>query len=899
MGKILLRWARVALVGTLLGALAGCGGGSSSAVAPVGTGPSDTSVGTAKTLAVDSFSPSIAVAGTTVTVNGSALDTVTTVSIGPVTTAFTIESPSRLRFDVPPTATTGRIVVANGGATAQSGSDLQIGSAVAVASVTPTTVLPPARISVTGSRLDLVRQALLGGAPLLIATQTASALALDVPAGAATAELTLVDAAGVSTRTPYVVTVASPMTVTSLSPASVSRGAPLTIGGTHLDRATAVQFSGGATAAVASRSGSTSITVTVPDTATGGPVTVLGNLDDSVVSSVALTVLVPIVVDGSAIYTLASVPASLTIPGSGLMSVSGVTVGTISATITAKSDTALTVTVPSGISCGPITLSSPTQPAVAAGSIVVGSGCSARAAGLEFAQVLSQAASDTYQRLVPGKTTLVRAYVVSEAAGTPAPTVRLTGFDGTAALGSITMAGPDTLPQLASGAAPPDSLRYDQAMTFNAIVPTSWVRAGLRVRVDVGSHDSIEAAPQVGSPTRIDLVLVPLVSGAQVPTLPSAAAVTDELVRRLTLPREAISLSVRQPYTLSSTSDGVDSSSEWSAALSELENLRRREAPGRHYYGFVRPMVSSGIAGIGYVNSVGSTSPSLAALGWDASRSSWAKTFIHELGHNFSRQHAPCGSVSSTDPNYPYNGGVLSPTPLYESIIDDIVSPANQYDVMGYCNGVWFSDYNLRQVQRFMEAQPQPAGGAAGSSQDADRDLIVVAGRIDAEGVRLEPLQRLRGRVSAPPARSDYRLRLHLQSGAQFEVPLDAVEVDHVDEKHFVSLLPAPGALAGIEVLHQGMALPVRAGHTLRPAPTAGPSVQWREVGDTLQLRWNSDVYETASVTHVAATGERTVLALQLRGGSASVGLAQVPGGGEFELSLSSGLDAQLLVLKR
>lgn len=895
------RWLRFGFALSSLAALVACGSGQST-----DEGDSDlarTGTATVARPVVNNFSPSSAAVGDTVTVNGSSFSAVTSVKVGAASASFVIDNGRRLRLVVPPGATTARIEVATASATALSKTNLTVKSTLAVTSVTPTTVLAPARLTVSGSSLDRIQQARLGATALAIAAQSPTSLSLDVPVGAPSAYLTLIDSGGTATQTAFMITVRNPMTIGGFSPASVARGASLSITGTNLDRATSVRFTGEAGAAIASRSGSTSITVTVPNTASSGPLTVVGNMNDSVVSAASVTVLVPIQVDPAAVYPLATVPASLTIPGSGLAAVTGVTVGTTAATITAKTDAALTFTVPAGVQCGPITLTSATQSPVAAGSVVVGAGCAARSAGIEFAQVLSQTTGDSFQRLVPGKTTLVRAYIVSDAAATAAPTVRLTAYNGASTLGTLTMSGPALLPQLAAGSPLPDSLRYDETKTFNVSLPTAWVAAGLRVRVDFGAGSGVEATPLVGTSTRINLVLVPLVSGPHSPTMPNTAQVVDELARRLTLPRESISVSVRAPFTVSSTADGIDTSTEWSNVLSELETLRRREAPSKHYYGFIKPVVSSGIAGIGYVNSVGATSPYLSALGWDASRSSWAKTFIHELGHNFSRRHAPCGGVASPDPAYPYAGGALSATPLYESLANDIQSPLNQYDIMGYCNGVWFSDYNLREVQRFMETQPQAAAAGAGTGFD-DAEMIVVAGRIDAEGVSFEPVQRKRGAASPAAVGSDYRMRLRLQSGATVELPVDAVEVDHVDEKHFYAAFPSPGPLARVDVLRRGVALPLRADNRMRAqaaaaASTDGPSVHWRESGGMLDLGWNSESYDSASLVHVDATGQRTVLALNLRGGAARISTANLPRGGEFELSVSSGLDAQLLVLKR
>jgi hypothetical protein len=591
--------------------------------------------------------------------------------------------------------------------------------------------------------------------------------------------------------------------------------------------------------------------------------------------------------------------------------VTAVTVGSTAGTITSQTDTQIVFTAPAGVNCGPITLIATVQPAVPAGSLVVGAGCTLRTAGVEFAQVLSQAAGDPYQRIVPGKELLVRLYLVAETTGNIAPTVQLTGSVGGATVGALTMSGPATVPVLAAGAALPDSLRYDEARTYNASLPATWVAAGLSVRIVIdpeqrfGTPLSLNATPAVGTATNIDLVLVPLVSGSNAPQMPDPALALDELVRRMPTPRERIAVSVRAPYTLTSSSDGVDTSTEWSSALSELEQLRRREAPGKHYFGMVRPMVSAGTAGIGYVNRVGSSSPSLSALGWDASRGSWRRTMTHELGHNFSREHAPCGSPASPDPNYPYPGGALSPTPLFESLLDDIQSPANLSDVMGYCSGAWFSDYNFREVQRFLEARPQPALAAVQASAATGGELLVVSGRLTSAGVSFDPVHRSRGEAPAAGVGA-YRLRVRAVDGAVFEIPFDPVEVDHAEppEQHFFAVLPAPGALAALDVVRAGVVLPHRAdSRAVVPARAAAarpaaPAIQWSESGGRLQLDWDAAVNPHLSVAHVAH-GARTVLAVSLAGGRASVDVASLARGGEFEFSLSDGLNAHLLVVAR
>jgi hypothetical protein len=91
---------------------------------------------------------------------------------------------------------------------------------------------------------------------------------------------------------------------------------------------------------------------------------------------------------------------------------------------------------------------------------------------------------------------------------------------------------------VASGATAPDSVRYNEAQSFNVELPAMWVRSGLSVRVEVdplrqlGAPVVVDATPSVGVNTRMEVVLVPVVSGSFVPTMPTVDAVRDEIMRR-------------------------------------------------------------------------------------------------------------------------------------------------------------------------------------------------------------------------------------------------------------------------------------------------------------------------------------------------------------------------------
>jgi hypothetical protein len=223
---------------------------------------------------------------------------------------------------------------------------------------------------------------------------------------------------------------------------------------------------------------------------------------------------------------------------------------------------------------------------------------------------------------------------------------------------------------------------------------------------------------------------------------------------------------------------------------------------------------------------------------------------------------------------------------------------------MGYCSGAWFSDYNLREVQRFLEARPQPALATVQGGATAAGEIILVAGRIDAQGVSFEPVQRARG-IAPVAATGAYRLRVRAAGGATFEIPFEPVEVDHATpaEQHFFAAMPSPGVLAGLEVTRAGVVVPQRADSRVRAqggtaARPGAPAIQWQERGNRLELAWDDGAARFLSATHVL-NGGRTVLAVNLSGGQAALDLASLPRGGEFEFSLSDGLNAHLFVVAR
>jgi hypothetical protein len=155
-------------------------------------------------------------------------------------------------------------------------------------------------------------------------------------------------------------------TVSGFLPASATVGTSIAISGSNLTGASSVTFNG--VSASFTVSGASSITATVPTTATSGAISVT-TPGGTASSSSSFTVLPSI--SG---FSPASGPigTSVSISGGGLSGTSSVLFnGTAATSITVNSATSVTATVPTGATNGPITVHTPAGTATSTTSFVV------------------------------------------------------------------------------------------------------------------------------------------------------------------------------------------------------------------------------------------------------------------------------------------------------------------------------------------------------------------------------------------------------------------------------------------------------------------------------------------------------------------------------------------------
>lgn len=446
------------------------------------------------------------------------------------------------------------------------------------------------------------------------------------------------------------------------------------------------------------------------------------------------------------------------------------------------------------------------------------------------------------------------------------------------------------------------------ANTYTAVVPANLVTSGLRLTATIPDGAStVTVNPRVGGGVTMELVAVPVQIGTTVGQV--VANSSSYLLARM--PVANINNQTRSPYTSTRVPTMPTTDAEWSTAfsniLSELSDLRLLDNTGKktYYYGFV-PKRSWGLAGLGY-------RPGYAAIGFDMPGSPDAvlDTMLHELGHNHSLPHAPCGGPANPDAAYPYANAALGAGSRfiwgYNSVKKTFIDPrdTSKHDLMSYCAGDTFSDYNYRKIQTYLTpadafVKVAAASGAAAGPQE----LLLISGQVSGGKVDMRPVKTLKGEAQLPDD-GPYTLRLGTSSGV-VEYRFALQELDHDSSTQlFGFTIPNPGTLLSITILKDGVTLLQRGGAVAAQKSVAAnvkaadkSGVQFTEQGRAVTLRWDHASTPYLTVVHVGA--QRSTLAQDLTGGTATVNLpTNLPAGGSFEFILSDGLNSNRVTVAR
>ncbi|MXW18778.1 MAG: hypothetical protein F4Z83_14685 [Gemmatimonadetes bacterium] len=288
----------------------------------------------------------------------------------------------------------------------------------------------------------------------------------------------------------------------------------------------------------------------------------------------------------------------------------------------------------------------------------------------------------------------------------------------------------------------------------NAAIPARVIQPGLELVIEVDPEGTLDeelgVAKRIPETGRLevdvramplfDLTVVPFVwsetQDSSIVDLVEAMAADPEnhkMLRytRALLPVGDLAVSAHEPV-LSSTNNSFK-------LLAQTEAIRAMEGGTGHYMGMM-PEPLTGSFGVAVTPGRSSFSGPVGG------------TVAHELGHNMSLRHAPCGGAAAADPSYPSSDGSIGAWG-YDFDYGNLINPMFQ-DLMSYCGPSWISDYHFSNALRYRLVDE----GAPTRAHSGTQSLLLWGG-VGADSVPfLEPAFVVDAWPELPRAGGEYRL---------------------------------------------------------------------------------------------------------------------------------------------
>ena len=343
----------------------------------------------------------------------------------------------------------------------------------------------------------------------------------------------------------------------------------------------------------------------------------------------------------------------------------------------------------------------------------------------------------------------------------------------------------------------------DLSKSANAAIPGRIVRPGLEMVIEIDPASALD--PGLGVPERIpeegrlavevrelptlDLTVIPFLWSSDpdsgIVGLARGMAADPEghallEATHVLLPVADIDVTAHAPVA-STSNNGID-------LLEQTKAIRVLEGGGGHYMGMMSGEVTgpAGLAGV-----PGRSSFSVPDAG----------IIAHELGHNMSLGHAPCGGAGGPDPSFPDPRAAIGAWG-YDFRRASLV-PAVRKDHMSYCDPAWTSDYHFTNAlgHRLLDEGASATALAAGPL----RSLLLWGGVDTTDTPFLNPAFVADAPPALPDSAGDYSVTGRDASGRElfslsFAMPVALSEDGEISS--FVFALPTrPGwadALASV-----------------------------------------------------------------------------------------------------
>ncbi|HYM81864.1 MAG TPA: IPT/TIG domain-containing protein, partial [Candidatus Limnocylindria bacterium] len=345
---------------------AGASSGPISVTNAVGTATSATNFTVIVAPQITTFAPVTGPVGTEVQVHGVGFATTNTFRFNGTPGFFTIDSDTLLRAIVPGGATSGPLTVINSLGSINSAQSFIVIRPPTVTSFTPPGGIAGTEVTVRGTNFGTASAVKFNGTAATFTVDSDTLLRANVPVGASSGPISVVNPGGTGTSTANFAVVTVPA-ITSFTPTSGPVGVEVTVRGFNFTASSAVRFNG--SLATFTVDNDTLLRANVPVGASSGPISIT-NPAGTANSASSFTVILPPTVT-TFVPTSAPVGIQIAVHGTRFTTASSVKFNGTTATFTIDSDTLLHATVPVGATSGQISVTNPAGTANSPASFVV------------------------------------------------------------------------------------------------------------------------------------------------------------------------------------------------------------------------------------------------------------------------------------------------------------------------------------------------------------------------------------------------------------------------------------------------------------------------------------------------------------------------------------------------